>query len=583
LKRCLLAIPGKEADLQIIALDQLKHKARLILDWRSLTRTQQLLLAITAAGAIFRLFLLGAKSIWLDEAFSISITQRGFIDVLRMVVQTDTHPPLYYLVLKLWLLFSHNEAWARLLSAIFSIASIPLMYRLVSLMYRDERAGLLGAGILAFSPFHLWYAQETRMYAMLIFFILASACFFIRALQNGETNDWLGYIVTTALALYTDNGAIWYLVTLAIFFLLSVRRFRQRFVDWFLSNLVIALLYAVWLPFLYMQVRQVTTSFWLPPPSFQTVLDAILDFSSYNFPVIEISLLFLAIIFVFAYIVPGKSWQRQLANLWLFLPLAISLLLSLRQPIFLSRNLISASLGLYLLIIDTIWKFQARKAILALFIPLMLMNLVSIGRNLFFIQKEDWRDAAKTVAISAESRPGGLVVFIPGFSEIPFQYYYGKNNRQMDTQGYPGDELLLHPDPVEVAAVDGLLSGRPYVWLVVRQGESLDPNWEKIKIWLDTHGYVRYPGFERGSLAVLFYTRWDKVPPTRNPTGFKSRYGIYFPAMFWMKTTRIYIVQPGDTLLEVAIRFHTTVEALAEVNDFENPNKLTPGQTLIIP
>ncbi len=569
--------------MQSLALDNLRRRARLILDWRSLTRTQQFLLAITAAGAVLRLFMLGAKSIWLDEAFSISITQRGLIDLFRMVIKTDTHPPLYYLVLKFWLLFSHREAWARLLSAIFSTASIPLMYRLVVLMYRDDRAGLLGAGILAFSPFHLWYAQEARMYAMLIFFVLASACFFIRALQNGETNDWIGFIVTTTMALYTDNGAIWYLVTLVIFFLISIQRYRQRFVDWFLSNLLIALLYVAWLPSLYMQVRQVTASFWLPPPSFRTVLDTILEFHSYNFPVIEISLLYLAMIFVFAYIVPGRSWQRQLASLWLCLPLLISLLLSLRQPIFLSRNLISASLGLYLIIVDTIWKFQARKAILALFIPLLSMNLISIGRNLFFTQKEDWRDAAKTVAISAGSRPGGLVVFIPGFSEIPFQYYYGKNNRPFNTQGYPGDELLLHPDPVEVAGIDSLLSGRPYVWLVIRQAESLDPGWEQLKLWLDTHGYVRYPGFNSGSVAVLSYIRWDKLPPTRNPTRFKSRYGIFFPAVLWMRTTQSYVVQTGDTLLEIAIRFNTTVEALAEANNLANPNKLTPGQSLTIP
>ncbi len=569
--------------MQILAIDQLKHKARLLLDWRALTRTQQLLIGITVAGAVFRLLLLGGKSIWLDEAFSISITQRSFIDVLRLVVRTDTHPPLYYLVLKFWLLFSHHEAWVRLFSAIFSTASIPLIYRLVSLMYQDERAGLLGAAILAFSPFHIWYAQEARMYAMLIFFVLASACFFIRALQHGDTNDWLGYIGTTTLALYTDNGAIWYLVTLVIFFLMSFRRYRQRAVDWFLSHLAIALIYAIWLPFLYTQIRQVTTSFWLPPPSFRTVLDALLDFYSYNFPMIEVSLLYLATVFVFAYIVPGKSWQRRFASLWLVLPMGISLLLSLRQPIFLSRNLIVASLGLYLLITDTIWKFQTRNVVMALYIPLLVMSLISVGRNIFFIQKEDWRDAAKTVAISAESRPGGLVVFIPGFSEIPFQYYYGKSNQPVQTQGYPGDELLLHPNPVEVTGVDDLLTGRPYVWLVVRQGESLDPNWEQIKIWLDTHGYVRYPGFERGNLVVLSYIRWDEIPPTRNPTGDKSRYGIYFPAVFWMKTGHIYITQPGDTLLEIAIRFHTTVEALAEVNNFENPNKLTPGQSLIIP
>jgi mannosyltransferase len=569
--------------LQILTLDQLKPKVQPILKRLTLSRTQQVLLALIVVGTIFRLYLLGGKSIWLDEAFSISISQRSLIDVLRMTLRTDTHPPLYYLMLKIWLLFSQREVWVRLLSALFSIASIPVMYLLVNTMYKDKRAGLLGATILVFSPFQIWYAQETRMYAALTFFVLLSAYFFIRALQTGSIVNWMGYIIATVLALYTDNGAIWYLVTLVVFSLLSNRLFRHRAVGWLISHLAIAFLYAFWLPFLIMQTRQVTEGFWLPPPSFQIVLGTFLDFHSYNFPVIEISLLYMATIFVFAYIVPGKSWQRQLASLWLFLPLGISLLLSLRQPIFLSRNLIAASLGYYLLATDTIWKFQSRKAVMILLIPLLVMNLVSIGYNTWFAEKEDWRDAARMIATASYDKPDGLVVFIPGFAELPFEYYFKNYDRSIETQGYPGDELLLHPQPKEVTDIQELLSGRPYVWLVVRQGESLDPEWLQIKIWLDSHGYVRYPGLERKNISVLSYVRWDKVKPGRTPTHIRTQYKAFVPLILKERITREYVVQPGETLLEIAIRFQTTVEALAEANQLDNPNKLTPGQTLIIP
>ena len=578
----MLILRGK-TDLQSLTLDQIKPKVEPILKRLSLSRTQQVLLALIVIGAFFRLYLLGAKSIWLDEAFSISLTQRSLLDMLSMMVRTDTHPPLYYLMLKFWLLFSRREDWVRLLSALFSIASIPVMYLLVRTLYKDKRAGLLGAAILVFSPFQIWYAQETRMYAALTFFVLASAFFFIRALQSGSIIDWLGYVFTTVLALYTDNGAIWYLLTLVVFSLLPIRRFRHRAVGWLLSHLAIAFLYAFWLPFLVIQTRQVTGGFWLPPPSFQTVLGTFLDFHSYNFPVIEISLLYMAAIFVFAYIVPGKSWQRQLASLWLFLPLVVSLLLSLRQPIFLSRNLIAASLGYYLLATDTIWKFQSRKTVLMLLIPLLVMNLVSIGYNTWFAQKEDWRDAARMIATASYDKPDGLVVFIPGFAELPFQYYFKDYGRTIETQGYPGDELLLHPQPKEVKDIQNMLIGHPYVWLVVRQGESLDPEWLQIKAWLDSHGYVRYPGLERENISVLSYVRWDKVKPGRTPTRIRTQYKAFIPLILKEKITRVYVVQPGETLLEIAIRFQTTVEALAEANRLDNPNKLTPGQTLIIP
>ena len=569
--------------MEIVETDQLKSRSEVVAGRFSIAHAYQVLIALMLAGAVLRLIQLGGKSFWLDEAFSVSMSQRSLLDLFRMVVRTDTHPPLYYLMLKIWLLFSQSEAWVRLPSAIFSILSIPLMYILVTSLYNDRRAGLLGAAILAFSPFHIWYAQEGRMYAVLTFFILASACFFIRALQRGAVIDWVGYVLMTSVALYIDNGAIWYLVTLVVFFLLSIRRYWQRAAGWLLSNLAIAMLYACWLPFLFLQTRQVTQSFWLPPPTFKTVLGTILDFHSYNFPAVGLSLIYLATILVFAYIVPGKSWQRLFASLWLFLPLTISLLLSLRQPIFLSRNLIAASLGFYLLTVDTIWKFQTKKAILALFIPLLLMNLISIAHNVWFEDKEDWRDAARMVAQSAYGKPGGIVVFIPSFAEIPFSYYFNQYGHPIQTQGYPGDELLLHPKPKEVPSIEAMLAGRPYVWLVIRQGKSLDPDWVNVKIWLDTHGYVRYPGFERDNISVLTYSRWDTARNGQFQRGPQSQYKVYFPNIFRGEKLNIYIVQPGDSLLKIALRFQTTVQALAEANSLTNPNKLVPGQSLIIP
>ncbi len=44
-----------------------------------------------------------------------------------------------------------------------------------------------------------------------------------------------------------------------------------------------------------------------------------------------------------------------------------------------------------------------------------------------------------------------------------------------------------------------------------------------------------------------------------------------------------YVVQSGDILWDVAQRFGTTVEAIAEANDLENPADIAIGQVLIIP
>jgi len=296
----------------------------------------------------------------------------------------------------------------------------------------------------------------------------------------------------------------------------------------------------------------------------------------------EISLLYMAIIFVWVTVVPAKEWQRRLAVMWLFVPLATSLLLSLRQPIFLSRNLIAASLGYYLLITGIIWRFHNRKATLILLLPLVAMNLVSIGHNAWWEQKEDWRAVANYVARSAQKKPAGIVVFIPGYVELPFSYYFKDFHLAMDTQGYPGDEILLHPQPRQMEDIAKVLEGHPYVWLVVRDIELADPH-STVKAWLDTHGYVRQKDLVRESISVLTYIRWDLAPQSRASNGAETGLQSFLPLILQGRDTEAYTVKPGETLLEIAVRYGTTVQLLMEINQLNNPNELAVGQEIQVP
>ena len=45
----------------------------------------------------------------------------------------------------------------------------------------------------------------------------------------------------------------------------------------------------------------------------------------------------------------------------------------------------------------------------------------------------------------------------------------------------------------------------------------------------------------------------------------------------------VYVVQPGDTLLEIAERFGVDSEAIARYNGLADPDDLSPGQELTIP
>ena len=80
-----------------------------------------LLAVLLIAGAALRLHHLATESLWLDEAYSITIARLGPAHIVEMTAE-DVHPPLYYFLLYGWISLWGSTEWdARLLSAAFSI------------------------------------------------------------------------------------------------------------------------------------------------------------------------------------------------------------------------------------------------------------------------------------------------------------------------------------------------------------------------------------------------------------------------------------------------------------------------------
>ena len=125
-----------------------------------------LLLAITALGAALRFHHIGSEALWLDEAFSIWMAQQPLAQMLQWAVRIDQHPPLYYALLHAWLGLGDGAGTVRALSALCGTLNIPIIF-LLGRRLAGLRAGLLAALLLAVSPFHVHFAQEARMYALL--------------------------------------------------------------------------------------------------------------------------------------------------------------------------------------------------------------------------------------------------------------------------------------------------------------------------------------------------------------------------------------------------------------------------------
>jgi mannosyltransferase len=165
------------------------------------------LLLIVGVGAVVRFATLGTQGFWFDEQATIDVVVQDPADLLRAIPVTESTPPLYYLLAGGWeRLFGSGEFGLRSLSALLGTATIPVVYA-AGRALGSHRAGLIAAALTATNPLLIWYSQEARSYALLVFLSALSFFLFVRALQ-GTSARWVwGWALASALALNTHYFA----------------------------------------------------------------------------------------------------------------------------------------------------------------------------------------------------------------------------------------------------------------------------------------------------------------------------------------------------------------------------------------
>jgi len=186
------------------------------------------LAALTALGVAVRFASLGVQSYHHDEVITAArVIPGSFEEMLHRVKTSESNPPLYYVLAWGWAkAFGTGEVGLRSLSALFGAATVPVAY-LVGRQLSGARAGLLAAGLLAVNPMLIWYSQEARSYALLVFFGALSLYFFVRALDTRAGRDLAFWAGASALALCSHYYAV-FAVGIEAAWLLVVLRDRWR-------------------------------------------------------------------------------------------------------------------------------------------------------------------------------------------------------------------------------------------------------------------------------------------------------------------------------------------------------------------
>jgi mannosyltransferase len=379
--------------------------------------------------------------------------------------------------------------------------------------------------LLAVSPFHIYFGQETRMYALLTFNAAVAIYALARLLTDARASQpigsqvreylrarrwssistvatdlsWLALIVFSVATLLSHNTAVLFPLATNVFVLglLLWQRIKRAETtlslqapslgNWGKAQIAIFLLWSPWLYFFVRQASAVDQRFWIPAPTWDTVARALQSFLNASAPLPAGQAAVVWLVYAAVLCLGLVHFRKRMAHLMflvvlLAVPFLGELIVSMRRPIFYDRTLIWTTIPLLLLLAAGVAQVRYRFLMIALLGILSAFNLFAVGDYYRFYQKEDWSTAAGYVANFAEK--DDLVLFNSNFVVVAFDYYFAPFEElyaiEVVKRGVPLDlytDGVLEPAMTEddVPALLASLAGHDRVWLVYSHEAYTDP------------------------------------------------------------------------------------------------------------
>jgi Dolichyl-phosphate-mannose-protein mannosyltransferase len=210
--------------------------------------TRAAVIGVSALTAVaFALRVVGIdQTLYADEYFTHTIvTENDLSGVWEQVYHTSITPPLHYALA--WFavrLGGDSTILLRVPSLVLGTALVPLIF-LLARRIGGARTGLLAAALIALSPFAIWYSDEGRAYATMMFLVALSTLALLRAVERGQRRWWVVYALAACAALWSHYTAVFVILAQAGWALWTHREHRRALV---LAQAAVVVGYLPWLP-----------------------------------------------------------------------------------------------------------------------------------------------------------------------------------------------------------------------------------------------------------------------------------------------------------------------------------------------
>ena len=322
-----------------------------------------------AALAMLIAWVIGSQqSVWFDEAYSVRLARQSWQQLLALT-SVDTHPPLYYMILKLWgSLGQWHDGWLRLYSILCYGVSIIIGGAVVKQLFH-RRVALGVMPFLLLSPLMLRYGFEIRMYAMAMLIGILATYLLVRARQRpGWSWWWCGYMLLVTAGMMTLYYMVLVWLAHAVWLLVDELRHRKAGVSWFgalrrapwvWAYCESVLLFGLWVPVLLTQVEGTALTSVTQIMAFDNIF-SVITFTTVYQPIYKMNLTvgqsviaLLAIWLVLVIIRDGYRvlrTARERRSFWLLvayivIPVIVLLLLSAIAPLYVERYISHVAIG----------------------------------------------------------------------------------------------------------------------------------------------------------------------------------------------------------------------------------------------
>jgi mannosyltransferase len=481
---------------------------------------------VVVLGFAMRAVWLTSKALWFDETVSVLIARYAPGDLFATVAANEPHPPLYYLLLHVWIgIFGDGEAAVRIPSVLIGGVVVALTWffgrRLIG-----AGPALFGALLVAVAPSQIAASQEARMYGLLTATALASWWALWSSMAEPRPRTWVGYTLAVAAMVYTHYYGFFVLGAQAAFVLWR-RTPTAVWRRWLGSLAGAGALLAIWAPAL---IRQLTSgrawpSFRVPLGSAllvdtfaaMTVGQPILQHWGPQLTVIATGgFVWLAIAaFVGAlYAIVVAARKRPVVEadgLRLLLcaavvPPTLAFLISFGLNVYAPRYLLFIVPPIALLMAAGVARADFARGV-GFVIACLVLAANLAGTVGFYRQPRldvfDWRYVARELA--AATRADDAIVFLPGLSRIPIDYYFRGPQPRIPLT--PEGSDAVGPGGARIPEIASSLRAHPRVWIV-----TVQPVPDAVAVLVETLKSQSFVVAHRARLTYVEFTRLERRP-----------------------------------------------------------------------